>query len=433
MRRLVLAAASVVALARPAQAETRIALSEAEVVTIALRTHPTIDAAAAARDAARAEEDAAIRARIPDVQLVGRYARLSSIPFRYRSFDGLAFPQFLDSLSGRANLTVPLTDAFLGLAAAARAAGKNAEAAELQVVATRAEVAYDARAAFLGFWRKKLALDTATELVRAAENNATDQRNRAAAGTVARNDVLPFETQLDEAAMGLALARGELAGAEASLRTFLPELRDRELVVPGLPAEPPEPPPVAPPPAQPPRLAVLDQQARAAEARADAASLNRLPKLGLFASGEIAAPNPRAFVLNRMVALPSWEAGAQVEWSFSQLTVGGARTTAARAEHAELVAKLVDAKRKLEAERTGTTAVLTAAHERVRRAQARVQHAQELARARRGELEAGTALPLNVVLAESDLARAKNAYVDAFVERALSRARLDFIDGRANP
>lgn len=433
MKWLLLGGVLVLASVRTARAETKVALGEAEVVAIALRAHPTIDAANAARDAADAQADAAFRARIPDLQLVGRYARLSSIPFRYRSFDGLAFPQFLDSVSGRANVSIPLTDAFLGLAAAARAAGKNAEAAELQVVATRAEVAYDARAAFLGFWRKKLALDTATELVRAAENNAIDQRNRAAAGTVAKNDVLPFETQLDEATMGLELARGELVAAEASLRTFLPELRDRELVVPGLPAEPPEPPRVPAPPVQPPRLAVLDQQARAAEARADGASLDRLPKLSLFASGEIAAPNPRAFVLNRLVPLPSWEAGAQLQWSFSQLTVGGAQTRAARAEHAGLVAKLVDAKRKLDAERTGTTALLAAAHERVRSAQARVQHAQDLARARRGELEAGTALPLNVVLAESDLARAKNAFVDAFVERALSRARLDFIDGRATP
>ena len=73
------------------------------------------------------------------------------------------------------------------------------------------------------------------------------------------------------------------------------------------------------------------------------------------------------------------------------------------------------------------------AHERALRAGMRVEHAAALAAARRGELEVGTALPLNVVLAETDLARAKNEHVDAVVERALAIAKLDFIDGRTEP
>jgi hypothetical protein len=69
----------------------------------------------------------------------------------------------------------------------------------------------------------------------------------------------------------------------------------------------------------------------------------------------------------------------------------------------------------------------------VQRAGERVKRATALAAARRGELEAGTALPLNVVLAETDLARAKNDHVDAVVERALALAKIDFVDGRAEP
>jgi outer membrane protein TolC len=62
-----------------------------------------------------------------------------------------------------------------------------------------------------------------------------------------------------------------------------------------------------------------------------------------------------------------------------------------------------------------------------------VQHANALAAARRGELETGTTLPLNVVLAETDLAQAKNDLVQAVVERALGLARLDFVQGRSEP
>jgi outer membrane protein TolC len=98
-----------------------------------------------------------------------------------------------------------------------------------------------------------------------------------------------------------------------------------------------------------------------------------------------------------------------------------------------MLAKLADAKRKLDAEREGARALLVAAQRRVARARERVEHAGDLAKARRGELEAGTALALNVVLAETDLAQAKNEYVDAFVQRALARAKLDFVDGRTEP
>lgn len=414
---------------------TRAALDEERVVDLALRAHPTVQAALAAREAAKAQSAAADLSRLPDLRVSGRYTRLSNIPEEYRSFGGFAFPQFLNTFGGRANLAVPLTDMFFGLASAARAAGRAADAAALEVVSARAEVAYGARVAFYEFWSRTVAVKNAAELVRAAENNAVDQRNRATAGTVARNDVLPFESALDSAVMGLLASRADLAVAEATLRTYLPDLREAELAVPDLPEETADLPPPRPygPPSTPPRLAVLDMQARAADALADEASLARLPKLSLVGSFELAAPNPRVLVLTRLLALPTWEAGVQLEVALSQLTSGTYAAKKARAEHEALVAKLAEAKRRLDGERAGAAGVLVASHERVRRAGTRVGHALDLARARRGELEAGTALPLNVVVAETDLARAKNEYVEAFVERALARARLDFLDGRSAP
>jgi outer membrane protein TolC len=303
------------------------------------------------------------------------------------------------------------------------------------VVSARAQIAYEARAAFLRYWRSKLALDTAMELTRAATSQVHDQRARQEAGTVARNDVLTFEVALDAAVMAEQSARADLAAAEAMLRSFLPSLQTRALRVPDLPVASVDEPPPEPPKATgtSPQLASLQAQAEAARERAKSASLARLPKLSAFVAGDYAAPSPRVFVLDKLVFIPTWEAGARVEWSLSQLTSGSSLAERAKATQRALSARVEEARRTLDAERTAAVSSLRLAHERAQRAGKRVEHAAALAAARRGELEVGTALPLNVVLAETDLARAKNEYVDAFVERALALAKLDFIDGRAEP
>lgn len=402
-------------------------LDEARVVELALRTHPSITAASASSEGARAAASAADWARVPDLKLSGRYARISSIPARFRSFDGFTFPQLLDAYSGRASLSVPISDAFLSLASAARAAGHAADAAALEVTVSRAQVAFDARVAYLDWWSRTLAARNAVELLHAAEQNALDQRRRERAGTVARNDVLPFETALDSARIDLETARGEQARAEAALRAFVPDLRDRALAVPERIAE------RAPASSTdvPPRLAALEQQARAAEAQAESASRARLPSLSFYGNADVAAPNPRVFTASKLVAVPSWEVGVQLEWSLSQLTAGSAKTTQARAEHAAALARMTDARRKLDAERTSARAMLTAATARAERAMERITHATALAQARRGENEAGTALPLDVIVAETDLTRARNEWVDAQVARALAVAQLDFLEGRS--
>jgi outer membrane protein TolC len=111
-------------------------------VALALADHPHIDAAEAERDAAAEAARAGRRALIPDVQLTGRYTRLSSIPAHYRTYGEIVFPQLLDNFGARAQLVVPISELFLNLAASARALGHAADAAELEVLSARAQIAY---------------------------------------------------------------------------------------------------------------------------------------------------------------------------------------------------------------------------------------------------------------------------------------------------
>ncbi|WP_434418072.1 TolC family protein [Nannocystis pusilla] len=422
-------------LAAEVTAERSILLDERKVLELAVDAHPSLEAARETWEAARSAAKSVALARAPSLDVSANYTRLSSLPAKYRTFEGLVFPQILDNLGMRIQLAVPILDMFLGLAAAARAAGHDAEGARLEAEATRAQVVYDARVAFLDFWSRKLALGNAVELHRAALSNAEDQRRKEMAGTVAKNDVLPFETALDQAVMAVETAKADAAVAEATLRAYLPMLEGVALAVPSLP--PPTEFAAAPEPAQAPtttpKLLAIDRTIRSATEQAKEARWSRLPQISAFGVFDLSAPSPRVFIRDRLVAIPTWEAGIRIEWRLAQLTQGSARLAEREHRVRALRARLVETRRKLHAERTGAISTLMAAHARLLKSADRVGHAQALVEARRVELTAGTALPLNVISAEVDLVRARNEHVSAFIERALASARLDLVDGRTKP
>lgn len=415
--------------ASPGGRADTVTVDERSVVAAALASHPVVLAAREESAAAASSATAADRARLPDVTVTGRYARLSSIPARYRTFGDAVFPQLLDNLGVRTELSLPLTDAFLGLAAAARAAGHKAEAAQLDVETARARVAYEARIAVLTYASRAYALRNAEEFLRVARKQAEDLRARVHAGTAARNDALPYETALDAAQSAVEAAKADLATAEQTLFTFAPDLRSKTLEPPPLAALAPSASSEAPP-KESPRVASLAAEHRAAEATESAATWAQLPRISAYAVGDVSAPSPRVFLLTKLEAIPTWEAGVRLEWSLSQATVGAARASEARHHADALAAQVANARRAVEAERASAHAALQAAENRIRLADARVARARELAKARQGEQEAGTALPLNVVVAQADVLRAENEQVDAAVERALALAKIDFADGR---
>ena len=413
----------------PPPAVAPVTVDEATVVSAALTSHPAVIAAREEAAAADSSATAADRARLPDVTATARYARLSSIPARYRTFGDAVFPQLLDNLGARVELSLPLTDAFLGLAAAARAAGHKAEAAQLDVDNVRARVTYDARCAVLTYVSRAYALKNAEEFLRVAEKQAQDLRARVAAGTAARNDALPYETALDAARSTVEAAKADLATAEQAVFTFAPDLRGKALEPLALAALAPSALPSAPG-KETPRVASIEAEHRAADATEAAATWSQLPRISAYAVGDVSAPSPRVFILSKLEAIPTWEAGVRLEWSLSQATVGAARSSEARHRAEALAAQVANARRAVDAERASAVAELQAAERRIRLADARVARARELAKARQGERDAGTALPLNVVVAQADVLRAENEQVDAVVEAALALAKIDFADGR---
>lgn len=413
--------------------EARAALEEREVVEAALSSHPTRRVAASLADAASAEARSAQMARLPDLTLSARYTRASALPERFRTLalptgESFAIPQLLDGYALRAALVVPVSDAWLRLAAVAHAAGKVAEARALELRTARCQLGYDARVAYLLWARTRLQLDRARSAASTAAAQATDQRQRAAAGVVAPTQLLAFESAREAMELEVRTLEQELVAREAVLLSYGPALR---LVAPSDAADAPA--RVPPPPPLPPGIAALVAAAEAADARVRAETLSLLPRLDLVVGAEVSAPNPRAFAASTLTPVPSWDVAVALTWSSSALYVQTSALERARAERDAARARVDEERRKLGAERTAAAGAISLSAERVQKARAREERAATLALARRRELAVGIAVATDVILAEGELLRARAEIVDAWVEARLAVARLDLVDGRELP
>jgi hypothetical protein len=130
-------------------------------------------------------------------------------------------PQLLNAYAARAVLSVPLSDAWLGLAAAAAAAGEVAAARGIEVEAARARAAFEGRAAFLQFRRAWVARRAAATALDVADAQARDQQERVRAGTAAPSSALTFEAARHVALARRHAAEAEVAAADAAVRPFL--------------------------------------------------------------------------------------------------------------------------------------------------------------------------------------------------------------------
>ncbi|WP_394824919.1 TolC family protein [Pendulispora albinea] len=410
-------------------------LTEWRVVAIAAREAPSVMASHKAAEAAEAERTAVDRSRLPDLVVTGRYTRLSSIPSRYRNLavpfpDGseasFAIPQVLDSYAARAAVVVPLSDAWLGLAASARALGHVATAKRIELDAARARAAYEARAAFLLYRRASVARRIAETALEVASAQAKDQDDRVRAGTAPGSSALTFEAAKNAAVARLRVAEAEVATAEANVRVFLPSSLATEPLVLGEDGRAPLPRSGI---ERSPELRAAEAAVVAADARVEAETLSMLPRLSLVAGAEVSAPHPRAFAVDHLVGVPSWDVTLQLDWALSSVTTGTARRERATAEREALRARAEEVRRALEAQRASAAAARASAEARIATGNASVATATKLAETRRRELHAGAATPLDVTNAEAERVRAELERADAELDARLADARLAYAAG----
>lgn len=407
-------------------------LDESTFVRAALERSPAVRAARSELEAARADVAATALSALPDVQLTARYARLSSLPERYRTLSlpgaaaeaAIVLPQLLDALLARATLAIPITDALVALTTATAQVRSIEQARALELGVARARLAFEARAAFATCRRAWLADGVARSALEVSSVQERVEQERLLAGASSATQLALFTTQRLAAEERRIVASSELTAAHAILAQLVPGvplLEPRLEELPGAPAEFDA--------AQTPTvraLRALEDAARAAQATQ---ALALVPRLTAAATGDVSAPSPRAFGADRLEAVPTWEASVQLEFSLSALTLGSARRARAAAEVEVARLRVEEARRQLEAQWRSARATVDAADRRVSLLAERVRVATRLAEARQVERLAGVSSALEVTVAQGDLVRSRLELADAEVERHLARARVLVLSG----
>lgn len=410
-------------------------LTAKDVAAIAAREAPAVLAARHEVDGAQADRDAVNRLRYPDVALSARYTRLSSIPERLRTLSlpfpdgtsaGITLPEFLNTYAARAALVVPLTDAWLGLAASVKALGHVTEAKRLELAATQAQVSFESRSAFLVYRRALSARRIALSALTIATAQLEDQDKRVRAGAAAPTSTLTFEAARNAAQARLRICEAEVTAAEAAVRVFLPPAL---ATVPLDTEDQPSPLATASEISNSPLLRAAQTAVSAADARVSSETLSMLPHLALVAGASVEAPSQRAFAASKLERVSSWDITLQLEWSLSSLTTGSAKRARAVADREGLAARAEEIRRQLEAQQKSALAARSSARARLAAAEAGVATARKLSAARRTELASGFAMPLDLTTAESERVRAELEQEDAGLELSLAEARLAFVGG----
>lgn len=430
-------------------------LTAASSAERAVRASYEAAAARSSQGAAQARVEEASSAFLPKVSVSARYVRLSDFtpsplfPFAIASTNapaGVPSPPtastgpvsvapVLDNYVLDATLALPITDYVLRLARGLEAARHGREAAEWETVVVDSRARLAGKIAFYEWIRANASVEAAKQSVTEQRAHVTDVTSQLNQGNASRADALRVGSAVAAAEATLAEAEAQRATAEAQLRTLL-HLADSVPLTThdALNA------PLAPVARN--RIAWqseayltraelhgLDAAESAARAQASVARATYLPTVGAFANAAYANPNPRYFP-PEAAWHATWAIGVSATWTPTD--VPGAHASASEAEaRGDALATRRNALR-------DALAVEIAQHfESVRAADAKVvatdkqlESAAEAHRVTRSLFANARATTSNVLDAETDLARARLAWVNARVDARVARVRLEHAAGR---
>jgi outer membrane protein TolC len=341
-----------------------------------------------------------------------------------------------NQITFQASLLVPVSDYFLRVAPARDAAGLARSAAKESVEVARQRGVADARLAYYAWVRARLGVIVAEKAAEQAKAHLADVKAALAAGTASQADLLRLESQIAKSDLLVTSSRNLSLLAEEQLKTHMhlttatplrigEDIREpaRDGALPPLAAL------WAKALADRPELAAFD---RAQAARERAVSVERAgygPRLDLFANAQYSNPNPRVFPA-RDEFEPSWDAGAQLTWTLSDVPAAAARVRSAEAR-----AVATRSERTLLVDRIRLE-VLTArqASEEARVARDSTARglaaAEESYRTRHLLFQNGRATAVELIDAETDLTRARLEALGARIDGRAAEVRLAYALGK---
>jgi len=383
---------------------------------------------AAAAGAARTQAKLAL---IPRVTVSGRYTRLSDIGAVEISGIEIA-PSIVDQEVATAQLAIPLSDDWLRVRPSIAAARHTARAAAHAVDAERRRGAAEARLAYYGWARARLAAVIADAAVAQAEGHLRDVQNRAGAARAQRADVLRVQSQLAAAQASSARAHDLADAAAEQLRTLMDDAPGAQYEIgEDLLGEP-----IAPPVAATvdqlaaaavrarPELAAASESAASLRDQARAARAATLPRLDLVGDVTAGHPNPR-YLPAREEWNTTWSAGVQLSWALGEAPAAhaGARAIDHRRAAAEQERRALDDAVRIEiAQALAGVRDAAAVQDAASRGLAA---AEEGARVREALFREGLATTVELLDADTDLTRARLEVLNARIDAKVARIRLD--------
>jgi outer membrane protein len=421
----------------------------------AVRASYEAAAARSAQGAARARVDQASYAFLPKLTVSARYTRLSDFtpsplfPFAIAATDApagtpspptastgpVSIAPILDNYALDATLTLPVTDYVLRLARGLEAAKHGREAAEWETVVANSRARLAGKISFYEWVRTNASVDAAKQNVAEQRAHLTDVTSQLGQGNASRADALRVDSAVASAEATLAEADAQQAAAEVRLRTLLhisdsASLTTRDAV--NTPLES-----VARNKAEwlseayrtRAELRGLDAAESAARAQARVARATYVPTVGAFANATYANPNPRYFP-PEAAWHATWAVGVSATWAPTDIPGAHASASEADARGDALAAQRNALRDALAVEVVQYLESVRAADTKVIATDKQLESALEAHRVTRSLFANARATTSNVLDAETDLARARFAWINARVDARVARARLEHAAGR---
>jgi len=412
-------------------------------------------AARSSQGAAQARVDQASHAFLPKLSMSARYIRVSDFtppslfPFAIAATDApagalspptvstgpVSIAPVLDNYVLDATLTLPVSDYVLRLARGLSAAKHGRDAAKWEVVVADSRARLAGKIAFYEWLRANASMDATKQIVTEQRAHFTDVTHQLGQGNASRADALRADSAVASAEAMLAEADAQRATAEAQLRTLLHLSDSVSLTTPDTVNAPLE--PVARNKAEwlgeayrtRAELRGLDAAGSAARAQASVARATYLPTVGAFANAMYANPNPRYFP-PEAAWHATWAVGVSVTWTPTDIPGAHASASEAEARGDALLAQGAALRDALAVEVVQYFESVRAADAKVVATDKQLESALEAYRVTRSLFANARATTSNVLDAETDLSRARFAWINARIDARVARARLEHTAGR---
>lgn len=349
------------------------------------------------------------------------------------SDSGNPFPQILNRYTFRASLTYPVSDAWLRIRPAYKAARQLQSVEALRARAEENQVALNAREAFYQALGAQSGLDVARSQLANVEAQLKQVEAFVEAGTLPRVDAMRLSAQRDSARVTVAQAEGGLLIAHSALRTLLHIPGAGPLQLDGSAGHPAAPQGNAEQLVQlaisrRPELKVLRASIKATGLLLDSAKAGQLPSLSIAANGDLSNPNARIIPQEEKFK-PSADVSVVLSWSPNNFASARYQMRETQAQIAQAEADVVALQDAVRVEVTQRLIELQSNQAALGAAESAAGAAEESYRVRLERFKAGAAVISDVIDAEQELATAKIQQVRAQVDLRLAEARLSYAVG----